>query len=153
MRLVSTMARVKFKGWIVCATALAFFAAGALTSAQLARSSEAKADGGRVFQLLVYHSVPGKVSALESRFRDASPLMAKHGLNVVGFWVPNDKPAWSNTFVYLVAHPSREEAKKKWDAFHADPGFQEYVKSEQANQLIERVDSTYMRPTDFSSLR
>ena len=144
---------MKLKGWVVCGAALLFFSAGSLATVYLTRLNQARADSSRVFQLLVYHSVPGKVPALEARFRDASGLMAKHGLNVVGFWVPNDKPAWNDTFVYLVAHSNREEAKKNWDAFHADPRFQKYVKAEDAEKLIDKVDSTYMRPTDFSSLR
>jgi hypothetical protein len=35
----------------------------------------------------------------------------------------------------------------------ADPGFQEMAKSEQANQLVQTVDVTYMRPTDFSPMK
>jgi hypothetical protein len=32
----------------------------------------------------------------------------------------------------------------------ADPEFQGMIKSEQTNKLVERIDRTYMRPTDFS---
>jgi hypothetical protein len=77
---------------------------------------------------MVYHAVSGKVPDLQSIFRDVSKLQVKHDLNVVGYWVPNDNPAWANTFIYLVAHPSQEEAKKNWDALHADPAFPEYRK-------------------------
>jgi hypothetical protein len=113
-----------------------------------------KADSNRVFELRVYHAVPGKVPALESRFRDTlSKLLAKHDLKVVGYWVPEDAPAWDNTFMYMVAHSSREEAKKNWDAMMADPEFQQVIKSEQASKTVERIDSTYMRPTDFSPMR
>jgi hypothetical protein len=52
-----------------------------------------------------------------------------------------------------LVHPSREEAKKNWDAMMADPEFQEVIKSEQANKLVEKIDSTYMRPTDFSPMK
>ncbi len=141
------------KTLIVCGVALVSFAAGSIVTAHLTRLSQVRADSNRVFELLIYHTPPGKAPALESRFRDASKLQARHNLKVVGYWVPNDDPAWDNTFIYLVAHPSLDEAKKNWDAFHADPAFQEYVKSEQADKLIEKVDSTYMRPTDFSPMR
>ena len=113
-----------------------------------------RADSTRVFELRIYHAVPGKLPALETRFRDtASKLLAKHGLNAVGYWIPEDAPPWDNTFVYILAHPSREEAKKNWEAFGADPEFQEVLKSEQANKLVEKVESTYMRPTDFSPMK
>jgi hypothetical protein len=52
-----------------------------------------------------------------------------------------------------VAHASQEDAKKNWDGFHADPAFQDYVQSEKAEKLIEGVDSTFMRPTDYSSMK
>jgi hypothetical protein len=35
----------------------------------------------------------------------------------------------------------------------ADPATQELLKSEQADKLLEKVDSTYMRPTDFSPMK
>ncbi len=149
--------RWKFQGWIVCATALVSFAAGSLLTARLTQVRQVRADSNRVFQLMVYHTVPGKVPALESIFRDVSKLQAKHDLNVVGYWVPNDDPAWDNTFIYLVAHPSQEEAKKNWEALHADPAFPEYRK--QAVPLIEKVnegykvDEVYMRPTDYSAMK
>jgi hypothetical protein len=149
--------RSKFKGWLTCAIALGSFAAGSLVSACLMRINQVNADGNRVYQLMVYHAVPGRVAALESIFREVSKLQAKHDLKVVGYWVPNDDPAWANRFIYLVAHPNLDEAKKNWAALHADPAFPEYRK--QAAPLIEkdeegyRVDEVYMRPTDFSAMR
>jgi len=71
--------------------------------------------------------------------------------------VPNEDPAWSDTFIYLLAHASRDEAKKNWQALHSDAEFQPYIES--AKQLIQkpdekyRVDEVYMRPTDFSAMR
>ena len=80
--------RWKFKGWIVGVTALLSFAAGSLVTARLTHLNQVRADSNRVFQLMVYHTVPGKVPALESIFRDVSKLQAKHAINVVGYWVP-----------------------------------------------------------------
>ena len=154
-----TLKRWEFKGWksigwTVCGIAVVSFAVGSLITARLAYLSQVRADSNRVFELRVYHAVPGKVPALESRFRDTiSKLLAKHDLKVVGYWVPEDAPAWDNTFIFMLAHPSREEAKKNWDAFRADPEFQEVLKSEEANKTVEKIDSTYMRPTDFSPMK
>jgi hypothetical protein len=145
--------RWKFKGWIVCGSTLVSFAAGSFLTARLMHLNQVRADSNRVFELNVYHAVPGNVPALESRFRDASKLIAKHDLNVVGYWVPDDDPAWANTFIYLVVHRSWDEANKNWERFHADPAFQEYVKSEHTNKLIEKVDEVHMRPTDFSAMK
>lgn len=149
--------RSKLQGWMVCGMAVVSFAAGSLLPVRLTRLDGAKADSNRVFELLIYHAAPGKGPALESLFRDASKIMAKDGVNVVGYWVPNEDPAWNDTFIYLVAHPSRDEAKKNWQALHTDTQFRPYIES--AKQLIQKldekykVDEVYMRPTDFSAMR
>jgi hypothetical protein len=151
------LGRWKFEGWIAYVSVLISFATGSLLTFELTHLKQVKADSNRAFQLMIYHTQPGKVPELESIFRDVSKLQAKHGLNVAGYWVPNDDPAWANTFIYLVAHPSQEEGKKNWAALHADPEFPQYRKL--AAPLIEKiddgykVDEVYMRPTDFSAMK
>jgi hypothetical protein len=149
----------QFKGWqstkwTVLGIALLSFAAGSLVTSRLTHVKEVKADSDRVFELRIYHTVPGKEPALEARFRDTtSKLLAKHDLKVVGYWVPEDAPAWDNTFIFMLAHASREEAKKNWDAMRADLAFQEMLKSEESEKTVEKIDVIYMRPTDFSSMK
>jgi hypothetical protein len=144
----------KPKPWAICVIALASFAAGSLMTARLMDVDQVRADSNRLFELRVYHAVPGKVPALESRFRDTTAkLLAKHDLTVVGYWVPEDAPGWDNTFVSLMAYPSREEANKNWAALLADPEFQAVIKSEQANKLVVKEDSIFMDPTDFSPMK
>ena len=147
----------RFRGWPVFGIALLSFAAGSVLAARLMHVNQVRADSNRVFELRVYHTLPGKAPALESIFRDVSKLIAKHDINVVGYWVPTDDPAWTNTFIYLVAYPSQEEAKKNWAAVHADPAFPQY--REQAALVIEKVkdeynvEEVYMRPTDYSGMK
>ncbi len=143
------------KRWTVVGIALFSFAAGSLITARLMHGNQVRADSSRVFELrIVTHAVPGKLPALEARFRETtSKLLAKHNLKVLGYWVPEGAPAWDNTFVDILAYASQEEAKKNWAALVADPEFQEVIKSEQANKLVEKEESTYMRPTDFSPLQ
>jgi hypothetical protein len=149
--------RWKFKGWIACGIAMVSFAAGSLVTACATHASQVRADRNRVFELMVYHTAPGKVPELESIFRDVSKMQEEYGLHVVGYWVPNEDPAWANTFIYLVAHPSREEADKNWHALHADPAFPKY--RDLAVPIIEKVgkkfqvDEVYMRPTDYSAMK
>jgi hypothetical protein len=153
----AVLRRWKFRGWMLFATALLSFGSGSLLTARLMHVKQVSADSNRVFELMVYHAVPGKGPALESLFRDVSKLQAKHGLDVIGYWVPNDDPAWKDTFIYLVAHTNREEAEKNWKALHADTEFPPYRKSAEA--LIQKtnedyhVDEVYMRPADFSAMK
>ena len=132
------------------------FAAGALFTAALHPTGTVLANNNRVFELRIYHTVPGKTDALHAEFRDhVTKLFAKHDLKAIGYWAPQDAPESGNTFVYILAHPSREAAKQHWDAFRADPDFQAMMKEQQAPdaKLVEKVDSIYMAPTDFSPMK
>lgn len=141
----------------LCIALISFFA-GALFHARIVHPQAVEANSGHVFELMIYHTLPGKVPALESVFQDVSKLQAKHGLKAVGYWVPNgNDPAWENTFVYLVVHPSRQAAETNWSALHSDPAFQPYFKA--AAPLIQQVDGNYkvdeiyMRPTGYSGMQ
>jgi len=110
--------------------ALISFAAGSLLTARLVHVNPAQAASNRVFELRIYHTVPGKTAALQAEFREkVTKLFAKHDLKAVGYWAPEDAPASDNTFVYILAHPSREAAKQHWAAFQADPAFKEMIQS------------------------
>jgi hypothetical protein len=157
MRFTAMLRRCRLAGWSVLGIALLSFAAGLLISARFLQPTKVRADSNRIFELMLYHTKPGKVPELESIFRDVSKLQATHNLTTVGYWVPTEDPAWKDTFVYLVAHPSMEEAKKNWDALHSDPTFLPYRKA--AAPLIEqvngayRVDEVFMRPSEYSAMK
>jgi hypothetical protein len=144
--------------WAACVAALAWFAAGCLVGSRVVQRVEAHVDTKRVFELMIYHTRTGKGPLLESLFRDASKVISDHGMEVVGYWVPEGDPAWADTFVYLVAHPSLEDAKQRWDVIHKDSTMRVYIK-EAADNIIQRadnkyqVDEVYMRPTDFSAMK
>src|ERR1700759_2350106 len=150
-------AHVPPRALIVPLIALLSFVAGSLLTARIMHANAVRAESNRVFELMIYHTEPGKVPALESIFRDVSKLQAQHNLNVVGYWEPYDDAAWKNTFVYLIAHPSQAEAEANWKALHADPAFLPGRKA--AEPLIEKVngqdqvDEIYMHPTDFSAMK
>ena len=145
------------KRWRGFAVGALCFAAGSLVSARLTRPDLARAEGNRVYELNIYHAVPGKGPDLEAVWRNASKVVAAHGIQILGYWVPNEDPALKDTFIYVVEFPSREEANKQWAALHTDPVFRPYI--EAAKPFIEKVegrfhvDEIYMRPTDFSPSR
>jgi NIPSNAP len=144
-----------FKDLAVVCIGAACFAAGSILTIPFVQMSHVRADSNRVFELRVYHTVPGKATALQTEFRDkVTKMFAKHDLQAVGYWAPVDPPVSDNTFVYILAHPSRDEAKKHWAAFTSDPEFQAMIKSQQGDaKVVEKVDSTYMDPTDFSPMK
>ncbi|HTZ95815.1 MAG TPA: NIPSNAP family protein [Terriglobales bacterium] len=144
----------KSKCWTTCAIGLLCFAAGLLVASRLSHIQQARADSNRVFELRVYHALPGKLPALESRFRDTtSKILVRHNLNAVGYWVTDGASASDNEFIWIAAYSSLEEGKKDWAAMRADPEFQKVISAEQTEKTVEKVDVTYMRPTDFSPLK
>ena len=109
-------------------------------------------DSAAVFELRVYHTVEGRLPALLARFRDHTvALFTKHGITSVAYWTPLDEPLKGKTLIYVLKHPSRDEAAKNWKAFQDDP---EWVKvkaeSEASGPIVEKIDSTYMALTDYS---
>jgi hypothetical protein len=128
--------------------------AATIFAATLLHTRKVRAENDRVFELRVYHCLPGKLPALEARFRDTtSKILARHNLNVLGFWVADGPSASQNTFVFMVAYSSMEERKQDWAAVDADPAFQDVIKAEQREKTVEKIDVTYLRPTDFSVMR
>ncbi len=110
-----------------------------------------------MFELRTYTSPEGKLAELNTRFRDHTlALFKKHGITNIGYWTPQDAPLSQNTLIYLIAHPSREAAKKSWAAFGADP---DWVKARAASQVNGSlttqggVVSVFLNPTDYSPLK
>lgn len=131
------------------------FAIGSLMTAYLMRTKTVQAQSSRVFELRVYHTLPGRLPALESRFRDHTiQIFNKHQMTSVGYWIPQDSPQKENTLIYILAHESRESAKKNWAEFGADPEWQKVAKASEADgKIVEKIESTYMTPADFSAMK
>ena len=75
----------------------------------------------------MYHANPGKLDALHARFRDHTcVLFKKHGMELVGFWIPAEGPdatntGAKNTLYYILAFPSAEAAEEVVAGIPADP--------------------------------
>ena len=108
-----------------------------------------------VFELRIYHAMPGKLEALKARFRDhTDSLFRGHNMKSIGYWQPQDAPDSQNMLIYILEHSSREEAQKNWDAFRADPAWKKVVAESEANgPLVEHIDRYFMNPTEFSLLK
>ena len=109
----------------------------------------------RVFELRTYTCYEGKLEALKTRFRDHTiRIFKKHGMESVGYWVPQDGERSKNTLIYILAHPSREAATKNWAEFQADPEWQKVNTESQVNgRIVSKVESTFMDPLDFSQIK
>ena len=105
---------------------------------------------GPVYELRIYHAAPGKLDDLNKRFRDHTvKLFEKHGMKNIGYWTPVDTA--DNRLIYVLEHASRDAARKSFAAFGADPEWKTAQKASEANgKLVNKVESYFMQPTDFS---
>jgi hypothetical protein len=107
-----------------------------------------------VYELRTYTAPPGKLDALEARFRyHTETIFKRHDLKTIGYWVHEDNK--NNQFIYIVDHKSKADADKNWAAFQADPEWVKVRAESEANGPLttKAPDRVYMDPTDFSKLK
>ncbi len=115
----------------------------------------ATAPGGRVFEIRTY-TTSQKLDVFLEFFRtNTVKLFKKHGFEPIGYWIPQDAPRSQNTFVYLVALPDRETAKRLWDAFLTDPEWIEARSEFRAKNgpVTDKIESVFVSPVAFSPLK
>jgi NIPSNAP len=139
---------------------LAFLVIAGLIYSGLDGTGAREAQGGknvdtRVFELRTYYANPGKMDALHARFRDhTNKLFVKHGMTLIGYWNPMDAKEAQEKLIYILAFPSKEAAAKSWKDFQNDPDWKAAkAKSEIKGQLVAKVVSVYMNPTDYSPIK
>ena len=112
-------------------------------------SSKSVDKQSRCFEMRTYTVREGSsIELLHSRFRDhTSALFRKHGMTIVGYWQPVDKP---NTLVYILAYKDNVARDASWAAFNTDP---EWVKTRTEMVVNVQVESVFMGATDYSPLK
>ena len=125
-------------------------------------SPRAKAEnvGNRVFELRTYTTEPGRLDALNARFRDHTvKLFAKHGMVNIAYWTPmKGQKGADDTLLYIIAHKSTDAAKASFDAFRQDPAWTAAHKAseEKAGGSLtakDGVKSVFMKATDYSAVK
>jgi hypothetical protein len=132
---------------------IAAFAAGFIVRELLPSASVAHAQQPRVFELRTY-VVPdaAKLDLLHTRFRtQTGRFFQRHGMTPVWYGKVSDAPGSETTMVYMLAHASREAAKKSWDAFRADQEWAAVAKQSGVGPV--KIDAVFMEPTDYSPLK
>jgi hypothetical protein len=109
----------------------------------------------RVYELRTYHCSDGKLEALKANFRDFDiRILKRHGIESVGYWVPQDPALAGNTLIFMLVHPSRTAADKNWAEFMSDPEFKKLAaESMKDGPIVQKVESVYLNPLDFSPLK
>jgi hypothetical protein len=107
-----------------------------------------------IYELRVYHSMPGRLPDLMRRFEEHTlRLWDRHGIRQAGFFTTVIGET-SQQLVYFLAWDSLAEREKKWSAFTTDPEWlKARTESEKNGQLVERVSNQILTPTKFSSVK
>ena len=144
---VTERAGRRASGWAVTlalALAISVFVAPVQAAPAAPRSSLG------FYEMRTYYANPGKLEALEARFRDHTrKLFDKHGMTQVGYWLRQDSA--DGVLVYILAYPSKEAREASWAAFRADPDWIAASTASEANgKLLSKVESVFMTMADFS---
>ena len=110
---------------------------------------------GRVFEMRKYYTLPGRLDALQARFRNhTTKLFEKHGMENVGYWEVTDGPEAGKVLVYILAYPSIDAKNAAWKGFRDDPEWKTVrEESEKDGKIVEKVESTILKATDFSKIK
>ncbi|AZN41272.1 NIPSNAP family protein [Paenibacillus albus] len=102
-----------------------------------------------LYELRIYHVVPGRMQELLDRFRDHTlKLFEKHDLKVTNFWLNADET--KNQFYYVFEHTDQAAREKNFQAFLDDPEWLELVKRTESNgPLYEKIEEIYMNNAPF----
>jgi NIPSNAP len=107
-----------------------------------------------IYELRVYHCVPGRLPALLKRFETMTlGLWEKHGIRQAGFWTVLVGDSNQDLY-YLVQWDSMAERERKWNAFQADPEWHaKRAETERDGPIVASISNSFLQPTSFSSVK
>ncbi len=107
-----------------------------------------------IYELRVYHCVPGRLPALLKRFDTITlKLWEKHGIRQAGFWTTLIGES-NQELYYLLQWESLAEREKKWGGFMTDPAWlSARAETEKDGAIVASVTNQILQPTSFSSVK
>ena len=107
-----------------------------------------------IYELRIYHCIPGRLPALLNRFETITlKLWERHGIKQAGFWTVGIGDSNQDLY-YLLEWESLADREQKWDAFATDPEWLEKRAATEADgQIVASVNNQILMPTKFSSVK
>ncbi len=109
----------------------------------------------QVFELRMYKAREGRRDALSARFREHTMgMFEKAGMTNVAYWT--GLPGDDDTFIYMLAYPSRDARDEMWKVLGEDVGFQREIIAEERSEelrLVDEITTHFLVPTDYSPLK
>lgn len=82
---------------------------------------------------------------------DSRQFFEKHGMESLLYSTAADPPRSENTFIYMLAHDSREAAEQSWAAVLQDPEFRAMM--DRTGYMSTHAEVMFVNPTDYSPIR
>jgi hypothetical protein len=110
-------------------------------------------DPAVIYELREYTTVPGRMPALVRRFNDHTlRLFAEHGMEVVFMSLTEVGDDTENQLVYVLRFDSTDDLAAKWEAFRADPAWQQAKAASEADgPIVAKIDSRVLNPAAFGA--
>jgi hypothetical protein len=107
-----------------------------------------------IYELRIYHCMPGKLSELTRRLeKETLPLWKKHGIEQAGFWTVAVGGSNQDLY-YMLKWKSLADRETKWSQFLKDPEWiRQRDESEKTGLLIASVSNMILQPTSFSAVK
>ena len=107
-----------------------------------------------IYELRVYHCVPGRLPALLKRFETTTlGLWKKHGIRQAGFWTVQVGSSNQDLY-YLLQWDSMGQRETVWNGFMSDPEWiAKRAESEKGGAMVASISNTFLQPTSFSSVK
>ena len=107
-----------------------------------------------IYELRVYHTMPGKLPALLKRFDTITlKIWERHGIKQAGFWTVLVGDSNQDLY-YLLKWESLAEREQKFGAFGADPEWlAARAETEKNGPIVASITNNLMAPTSFSSVK
>jgi len=107
-----------------------------------------------IYELRVYHCVPGRLPDLIKRFDTITlKLWEKHGIRQAGFWTTLVGDS-NQDLTYFLQWESLAEREKKFTAFGADPDWlKARAETEKNGPIVASITNSLLAPTSFSSVK
>ncbi len=107
-----------------------------------------------IYEMRVYHCLPGRLPALLKRFETITlAIWKRHGIRQAGFWTVLVGES-NQDLVYLLAWDSMAERERIWNGFMTDPEWiAKRAETERDGQIVASITNSFLQPTSFSTVR
>jgi len=107
-----------------------------------------------IYELRIYHCVPGRLPDLLKRFDTITlKIWQRFGIEQAGFWTTLVGDS-NQSLTYLLKFDSLADREKKWNAFQADPEWHAArAETEKNGPIVAKVANSFLAPTSFSAVK